>query len=322
MRAILLCAGLGVRLRPLTNEIPKPLLPLFGRPVAEYQLEAMANAGVDAVVVNLHHLPEAVRERFGKSYRGLNIYYSYEPEILGPTGGIGKALPMLGDGPVLVVNGDVVMDIDFRALLKYHEVTRASLTLAVGPGTDRPKLRAVGIDPGGRVRQLWGKPEWTDSCLIESVNLGAFVYERRVIEEYIPNNSYYDFRNELIPRLFESGEKVMAYNSDTYWSDIGTVESYIQAHLDVFAGGGIAQCQKAAASGIAACGEGFKQPVYIAGEVRIGEGTTIGPNVSLGQGCAIGDGVELANGVVLAGARITDDTKADHFVAIGDRIVK
>jgi len=321
MRAMLLCAGIGVRLRPLTDEIPKPLLPLFGRPVADYQLEAMVEAGVEAVVMNLHHLPDAVRERFGGRSRGLDIYYSREPEILGPTGGIGKALPMLGDGPVLVVNGDVVMEVDFRKLLEYHEEAGAALTLAVGRGEGRPELRAVGVDPDGRVRQLWGKPDWTDSPLIGYVNLGAFVYERRVIEEYIPENSFYDFRNDLIPRLFERGEKVMAYNTDTYWNDIGAVEAYIQTHLDVFACGGTRRCRKQAETGAPAPGPEFRQPVYVEGELSIGAGAAVGPNVALGIGCDIGAGAVLSNGVVLPGARVPAGAKSDRFVALGGRLI-
>ncbi|MFA6451387.1 MAG: NDP-sugar synthase [bacterium] len=321
MRAMLLCAGLGVRLRPLTNEIPKPLLPLFGRSVADYQLEAIAAAGAEAIVMNLHHLPDAVRERFGSRSRGLDILYSHEPEILGPTGGIRKALPALGDGPVLVVNGDVVMDIDYREMLKYHEETKAALTLAVGPGKDRPAIRAVGVDPEGRVRQIWRKPDWNGETLAAFVNLGAFVYDKRVIEEYIPENMHYDFRDQLMPRLFECGEKVMGYRSETYWSDIGAVDAYIQAHLDVFAGGGTKSCRKEAMQKAGDAKVPLKEPFFVEGKMSVGENASVGPNVALGSGCEIGAGSVLSNGVVLPGARVKAGTTADHFVAMGDRIV-
>jgi mannose-1-phosphate guanylyltransferase len=318
---MLLCAGLGVRVRPLTYEIPKPVLPLFGRTVAEYHLEMFAEAGMEAAVLNLHHKPEAIKDRLGARCRGVDIYYSREPEILGPTGGIRKALPLLGDGPVLVVNGDIVFEYDVKEILKYHEETGAALTFVVGPGRDRPALRAVGVDADSRVRQLWGKPGWEGGPLACMVNLGVFVYERRIIEEYIPGNSFYHFRDALIPALFERGEKIMAYAADSYWNDIGTVEAYIQAHLDVFGGGGTSRCRAAAAAGMPAPGAGFHAPYYIEGGLKLGEGASVGPNVACYAGCEIGGGARLTNSVVMPGARVPRGAASDRAAALGGALV-
>jgi mannose-1-phosphate guanylyltransferase len=321
MRAMILCAGLGVRLRPLTDNLPKPLVPLFDCSIVEYHLESLAEAGVEAAVVNLHHKPEVIQAHLGGHCRGMDIFYSHEPELLGPTGGIRKALPMLGDGPVIVVNGDIVMDIDFRDMISFHQKESAALTIAVGRGETRPDLRAVGVDPEQRVRQLWGKPAWEASPITGFVNLGAFVYEKRVIEEYIPDNSFYHFREGFIPRMFERGEKIMAYISDTYWNDIGSVGTYIQAHLDVFAGGGTERCRKRAADGAPDLLSGFIPPVFDGGVALIGDEVSIGPNLALGRECEIGSGSVLSNGVVLPGARVPEGTKADRFIAVGGHII-
>jgi NDP-sugar pyrophosphorylase family protein len=321
MRAMLLCAGLGIRLRPLTDDIPKPLVPLFDMPVIEYHIEALAEAGIEAVVVNLHHKPAVIRAHLGGRCRGIDILYSHEPVLLGPTGGIRNALPLLGDGPIIVVNADIVLDIDFRDLIRFHTESQAALTLTLGRGEDRPEMRAVGVDTEQRVRQLWGKPDWTDSRITGYINLGAFVYESRVIKEYVPENSFYHFRDDFIPRMFERGEKIMAYVSDTYWSDIGNAGAYIQAHRDVFEGGGTERCRKRAAAGAAGPGPGIVQPVFLGHDARIGQNAAIGPNVALGRGCEIGGGAVLSNGVVLPGARVRDGVKADNFIAIGEQLI-
>ncbi len=320
MRAMLLCAGLGVRVRPLTNVMPKPLLPLFGKTVAEYHLEMFAEAGIEAAVLNLHHLPDAIKEKFGSERYGMELLYSHEPEILGPTGGIRKALPMLGDGPVLVVNGDIVFEYDIKKILEFHESSGAALTMVVGPGTDNPSLRAVGVDAGGRVRQLWGKPEWTGGELTGAVNSGVFVYEKRIIEEYIPDNSYYHFRETLMPDLFMHGEKIMAYMQDSYWNDIGTVESYIQAHVDVFQGSGTKRCRVAAAGGMKPP-DGFIEPCYVESGVESGPNVSVGPRAVCYSGCSIGPGAKVADSVVMPGASVPAGAVVERAVVLGSEIV-
>ncbi len=321
MRAMLLCAGLGTRLRPVTDLIPKPLLPLFGMPVVEYHIAALADAGFKDVVINLHHKPEMIRERIGDVCRGVRIHYSHEPDILGPTGGIRKALPMLGDGPVLVVNGDIVMDFDMKGIVSFHEESGAALTIAVGSENVRPELRAVGVDPGGRVRQLWGAPRWAGPPLTHTVNLGAFVYDKRIIEEYIPNDSFYHFRHDFIPSLFERDEKIMAYQVNSYWNDIGTPATYLRAHLDAFAGVGAESCNRLISGHLNTGGLKLMENVFVEDGVFIGSDATVGPNVYLGRGCAIGAGANVANSVVLPGASVSNGTTVNNSVVLGDLII-
>lgn len=319
---MLLCAGLGTRLRPLTDECPKPLLPLFGRPVVEYLIESLSEAGADEIIINLHHLPELFKKRIGECCCGVGIRYSHEPEILGPAGGVRKALPLLGDGALLIVNGDVVMDFDFRGMVKFHEENGVALTLAVGRENDRPELRAVGVDGEGRVRQLWRKPEWRGGALREYVNLGAFVYESSIVERYIPENSFYDFREQLMPELFRNGEKVMAYPVECYWNDIGSPASYLEAHLDVFAGGGTERCGRRLAGRLMAGGAGLIGPVYIGERVEIADDASVGPNVSLESGFSIGRGARISNSAALPGARVPDGASVDRAIIAGDRIIE
>jgi len=321
MRAMLLCAGLGTRLRPITDEIPKPLLPLFGRPVVEYHIAALADAGCRDIAINLHHKPDMIRARLGDVCCGVRIHYSDEPEILGPTGGIRKALPLLGDGPVLVVNGDIVMDFDIKGMINFHKESGAALTLAVGRGDDRTELRAVGVDPGGRVRQLWGAPDRAGEKLAGKVNLGAFVYDKRIIEEYIPNDSFYHFRYDFIPTLFENDEKIMAYQVDAYWNDIGTPASYLEAHLDAFAGGGSESCRIRIGAHAHEEKPELSEPVYMEAGVVIGTGAEVGPNVFLGRGCIVGSDSKIWDSVVLPGARVPDAAAVNRSVVLGGLII-
>jgi mannose-1-phosphate guanylyltransferase len=323
MKAMLLCAGLGTRLRPLTDACPKPLLPLFGRPVVEYLIESLAEAGVGEIIINLHHLPELFRERIGNRCCGVAITYSHEPEILGPVGGIRKALPMLGDGNLLIVNGDVVMDFDFNGMVKFHEENGAALTLAAGAVTERPELHAIGADAGGRVRQLWRKPDWGGDALREYINLGSFVYNSSIVERYIPENSFYDFREQLMPELFRNDERVMAYPVECYWNDIGSPASYLQAHLDVFVGVGPDRIKRRLAGGFKAGVDcGWNEPVYIGGNAEIAGGATVGPNVSLESGCRVGKDARISNSVVLPGASVPDGAVVDRSIAASGGIIK
>jgi NDP-sugar pyrophosphorylase family protein len=321
MKAMLLCAGLGTRLRPITNEIPKPLLPVFGRPVVEYLIESLSEAGVGEIVVNAHHLPEKISAALGGRNQGVKITYSREPEILGPVGGIRKALPLLGEGPLLIVNGDVVMDFDFGALVRYHEERKAALTMAVGPGTDRPALRAVGVTSDGRVRQVWRKPEWKGGALEECVNLGAFVYDWRVIERYIPENSFYDFREQLIPSMFENDERIFAFRTECYWNDIGEAGSYLKAHLDAFSGGGTERIARRL-SGTAVLGKNVTGPVYFGKKVCVAGDAMIGPNVSLEDECKVGAGARVSDSVVLPGAIVPNGSDIRHAVVLGDKVIE
>ncbi|HOO55863.1 MAG TPA: NDP-sugar synthase [bacterium] len=312
MKAMILCAGLGTRLRPITETIPKPLLPFFGKPVVVHTLDRFVEAGIEGFVINLHHLPEKIMSALGTAYRGVPIEYSREPEILGPVGGIRKALPLLGDEAFVVVNGDIVIDIDYTGMLEQHKKTGAALTLAAGPGYERPELRALGVDGRGRVRQVWGEPEWSGAALEKKVNLGAFVYEPRIARDFIPDGAFYDFRTQMIPALFEAGERICVYETGTYWNDIGTPESYLKAHMDIF-NGKSAACSVKITDDLSVDSE-LSGRNYLEKNVVVEPGASVGPCVAAYGGATVGKGAAVKNSVILPGAVIRERTTVENTV--------
>ena len=332
MKAMLLCAGLGVRLKPLTEHIPKPMLPIFGRQTADYALESLAEAGVTDVVVNLHHLPDKVKSSLGTRSRGMNIHYSFEPALLGPTGGIRKALPALGGEPFIVVNGDALMEIDFKSMMRAHISNGAALTIAVGPGHDTPDIRAVGVDPQFRVRSLWGIPARPGESLSDKVNLGCFIYDPRIVKTYIPDDSFYHFREGFIPELFEREERIFAYETDTYWNDIGSPKSYLRAWTDAFDGAGTPRMKKTANAQIEESSRRlnsetksgriqFIHPVYVEQGAEIGEGAVIGPDAALCAGCKVGAGASVSRSLVMQNSLVCESAIVRGSIVFQDKVI-
>ena len=315
MKAMLLCAGLGTRLRPMTHFIPKPLVPIPARPLAFAALDMLHAAGVQAVLVNLHHLPEQVRNTMGSEYRGMQIEYSHEPEILGPTGGIRKAIDFFGDGPFPVVNGDVYFDLDIKALMDFHTRHGAALTLAVKTDAPDSKLNSMGFDASQRVRQVWGRPDWRGdlSC---GINIGAFVHEPRVIREYVPGGVSYGFGADFIPALFEAGEKIAAFPYQGYWSDIGSAESYLDFLRDVFDGAapGLAAAHEVSPSAKVNADAKIVPPCHIAAGCEVGPGAVVGPYTVLCENAQIGAGAIISHSVVLPNVSVSENAQVSNTV--------
>ncbi len=325
MKAMLLCAGLGTRLRPITNTVPKPLVPVFDVPAVADTLELLRDSGIEDVVVNLHHLPGKVKAALGDKYSGVNIEYSHEHEILGAVGGIRKALPLLGDGPITVINGDILFGIDLRAIIDFHKRSGAALTLAAGKIRSRPRIHVVGADKSGRVHCI------RDHCSGEGeprdyyVNLGVFVYESSILREYASEYTPFGFADKegLISKLFANNEPVMIYrNTQFYWNDIGTPADYLQAHFDALDGTGTSRClARANFAKPDVCPAVVREPVYIGHNVEIEKNVVIGPYAVIGSGTKIGKGACVKQSVAFPGSTISQGAAITGSVVVGSDIV-
>src|SRR5437870_5981980 len=159
MKAMVLAAGLGTRLRPLTATLPKPLLPVAGRPILEWNLLLLKRHGITEVIINLHHLGEQIVRALGDGARlGLRLAYSHEPTLQGTGGGIKQAAPFLKGGPFLVLNGDTLSDCDLTALIAAHRASRALATLAVRDDPNASSWGPVTLDAHARILQIKGNP--------------------------------------------------------------------------------------------------------------------------------------------------------------------
>jgi len=241
LKALILAAGEGTRLRPLTLERPKPMLPVAGRPLLEHIVAWLRRHGITQLAINLHYRPEAIAQYFGDGSRFcLDITYSYEDPILGTAGAAKKLHSFLADGPFLVVYGDVLTDLDLAALCAFHsrqlaaDGGRPGLTMALYHVLNPTQVGLVELDEpdGGRVLRFVEKPR-PEEVFTDLANAGILVVEPAILEA-IPPGVFYDFGHDLFPRLLADGVPLYGWPvpPGTYLADIGSPEAYRLAQLE------------------------------------------------------------------------------------------
>ena len=311
--AVVLVGGQGTRLRPLTDTRPKPMVPLVDRPFVEHQIDHLARHGVRRIVFSCGYRPSALRDHFGDGARfGVHIDYVVDPVPLGTAGAVGNAAPLLGDGPTLVLNGDILTDLDLRAMLARHAESGAEGTVALTPVENPSAFGLVRLHEDDRVEAFVEKPSPEELRPGEPfrINAGTYVLERSVIDS-IPEGVECSIERETFPQVTARGG-LFGFPSDAYWLDIGTPAAYLQANRDVLAG----RVHTAA-------------PV---GERYLGPGTEVAPTAVIGEGCCLGAGCRVGEGARItasvvgegveigAGAEIKDSVLGDS-VSVGESAV-
>ena len=307
MQAIVLVGGEGTRLRPLTNDVPKPALTLVDRPFLAYAIEWLAAHGVDEVVLACGFLPDVLREALGDSERGgVRITYVAEPEPLGTAGAIRFAADALGDrleDRFLALNGDVLNDLDLSALVRAHEECDARATIALYPVEDSSAYGLVSCDEGGRVLEFVEK---TGKAVPGEINAGAYLLDRSVFD-LIPPGRAVSIEREVFPRLVGNG--LHAHLLEGYWMDIGTPKRYLQASWDILEGAVKTEVEPtspgllvAAGATIAADAQVGPRAVISAG-CRVEAGAGVSESVLL-DGCTVGEGARIQGSVLAPGARV------------------
>jgi mannose-1-phosphate guanylyltransferase/mannose-1-phosphate guanylyltransferase/phosphomannomutase len=239
VKAIVLAAGKGTRLLPLTKEIPKPMAPIVGKPMIQHIFELLAGSGVDETRVNVFHLAESVLACYGARSRvgGMTVEVSREERLMGTAGGVKRLAFVAGglDEAFVVVMGDALTDIDVREVVAFHKERKALATLALMPVSDTSQYGVVRLDGEGNILAFQEKPD-PEEAISTLANTGIYVLEPRALE-YIPQNTFFDFANDLFPRLLEAGERFVGYRGDDFcWSDMGTLEAYLAAQADALSG--------------------------------------------------------------------------------------
>lgn len=231
--ALILAAGFGTRLRPITDHAPKALVDVGGRPMIEYPIRMLAAAGVTRFVINLHHLGERIREALGDGRAlGVAIAYSAEDPILDTGGAIRRARPLLGGGDFLVANCDALMDLDVRALAALHRREGALATLAVRRDPDAHRYGAVELDPAGRIRRFLGTPEVVEGPLETFMFCGVHALSPAIFD-WMPAREIFGITRDVYPRALAAGEKLLGWRHDGYWRDLGTPEELAAARSDL-----------------------------------------------------------------------------------------
>jgi mannose-1-phosphate guanylyltransferase len=240
MKAMVFAAGQGTRLRPLTDNRPKVLVPVAGRPMIEYSLLLLRRHGITEIVVNLHHLGEQIENHLGDGSRlGLRITYSREQELLDTGGGLLRARPLLDDAPFVLINGDVVIDLDLGAVIERHREDGAAATLVLRPDADADRYGAIEISADRRVRKFlnYQAPPGASGPLDKLMFTGVQVLSPRIFDYLAREDSpCFGTTRNIYPKMLVGGEVLFGFPFLGFWQDLGTPERIRQAEAKMSAG--------------------------------------------------------------------------------------
>ncbi len=312
MRAVILVGGEATRLRPLTCNIPKAIVPVLNTPFLEHVIRYLGSHQVKDITLAQSHLSQPIESYFGNGRQfGVKLSYSIEDTPLGTAGAVKNAEKYL-DETFLVLNGDIITDLDITAMIDFHRERKAKVTIALTPVDDPTSYGLVETNVQGRVTRFLEKPNWSQ-VTTNMINAGTYVLEPDVLTR-IPPQTRVSIERETFPLLLDHGEPIYAYPSSAYWIDIGTPEKYLQLHRDLLSG------------------KSSRYPLAPGEEVLIGEQSYIHPTAQIegpaviASNCSIGRKVRLRGPVVIGtGCTIREDSVIEesiiwHKVQIGKRV--
>src|SRR3954462_5632413 len=288
-----MAGGEGTRLRPLTSNQPKPMVPICGKPCMEHIVELLAKHGFDSVIVTLAFLPQAIRGYFGTGEAlGIDIGYSVEESPLGTAGSVRLAAPELDD-TFLVISGDALCDIDLSKIVEFHKEKGAAVTIGLKSVDNPLEFGIVVTDEEGRVERFLEKPSW-GQVFSDTINTGIYVLEPEGLK-HVPADRPYDFSKELFPYLLEMGRPLYGHVLDGYWQDIGNLDQYRQANFDALEEKARLNIPGIRIRGNVWLGEGVEiaDLDQVEGPALIGNYTRIAPDATVGPYSVLSNSVTL-----------------------------
>ncbi len=321
MKAMILAAGLGTRLRPLTNVISKPMVQLAGRPCMEYAVRLLKKHGIEDIMVNLHYYPEVIQEYFKDGAQfGVNINYSYEKELLGTAGGLKKVQDFFAGSPVLIVSGDALTDINIREFYNFHKEQGCISTLALKK-VENPEQYGVVKLKGPNIEVFQEKPK-IEEAISRLANTGIYLFEPEVFD-YIPADSFYDFGKQLFPEFVKKSIPMAGYPMEGYWCDIGDLSVYREAHYDILMGMVDVTVPGKKLGENLWIGEGINlhPDCKIAGPVVFQDHCVVEKDVQIYGPAVIGKNTVLKSGVVVKRSIIWDDVMVGEGISLTNAIV-
>lgn len=290
IKAMVLAAGAGTRLRPLTYETPKPMVPVVNRPVVHHVLDNLLRHGVKEAMVNLYAHADQVRGYCGDGSRwSMKLQYSHEKVLMGTAGAIKKVERYFKDGPFFVMSGDGLSDIDLTDMLAFHKKRGSVATMAVHRVDSRFDYGVTLAAKNGRIKGFLEKPSWGD-VFSNTVNTGIYLFEPEILK-MIPSGRVYDFGHDLWPKLLKLKKPIFAYEFDSYWCDVGNLPEYRRCQLDVLDGKAL----------VSIPGREVSKGVWIE------EGAQVDPKARLVGPCVIGKGSKIAAGAVVGPHTVVGD---------------
>jgi mannose-1-phosphate guanylyltransferase / phosphomannomutase len=338
-----MAGGEGTRLRPLTSNQPKPMVPIVGKPCMEHIVELLARHGFEDVIVTVAFLPQAIRTYFGNGESlGVDIGYSVEESPLGTAGSVRHAAGRLDD-TFLVISGDALCDVDLTRLVEAHRETQASVTIGLKAVENPLEFGIVVTDEDGRVERFLEKPSW-GQVFSDTINTGIYVLEPEVLQ-HVPQDRPYDFSKELFPLLLEMGRPIHGHVFDGYWQDIGNLDQYRQANFDALEERVRLEIPGIRIRGNVWLGDGvdlddleaIEGPAYLGNYCRIARGAHVGPHTVLSTSVTvrersrvvrsivdsstyIGRSSEVVGAIVGRSCDLRAHVRVHEGVAIGDEV--
>jgi mannose-1-phosphate guanylyltransferase len=319
MRAMVLAAGLGTRLRPITYALPKPMVPVLNRPVMEHIVRLLARHGFTEMIANLHWFPETIEGRFGDgSAWGIELSYSREEALLGTSGGVRNAAGFLGES-FLVISGDALTDIDLATMREFHASHDGIATLATKRVDDTGQFGVAITGDDGRIQGFQEKPDPAEA-LSDLANCGIYMFDAEVFDFFPEPGAarlagpddppgFADWATDVFPTLLENDVPFYSHEIDAYWNDIGNLDELRQGNLDALRGEvEVDPGAPEVAAGVRAgsdLGDAELTPPVLVGEgVELGEGIRIDGPAILGDGCRVGDGAHIRDSILLGGTEL------------------
>jgi NDP-sugar pyrophosphorylase family protein len=308
MKGLILAGGKGTRLRPLTINTPKPVVPVANSPFLLYQIDLMRSAGINEIILSLSYQPRKIEDllKDGSDY-GVWIRYAVEGTPLG-TGGAFKNAEEHIDSSTIVFNGDVLTDIDLAAVLAHHRKNGAVATIVLTPVENPSAYGLVETSPDGWIQRFIEKPG-PDEVTCNTINAGIYVLEPSVLK-YMPKGEPYSFERGLFPTLLEHKEPFLSFLFDKYWIDIGTPQKYLEVHQDILSRKFVSsRVGKSVLDRTAlAAGVMIDEKSIIDQDVTLREGVRI-ENSVIGRNCKIDAGVHIVDSVLWAGNTIDAEAR-------------
>ena len=309
MKAMVLAAGLGTRLRPLTYEITKPMVPVLDRPVMEHIVDLIDRHSFDGVIANLHYFPETIREYFGE-----RISYRFEEQLLGTAGGVRACAEFFGDEPFLVISGDALTDIDLTAFAARHREAGGIATLAVKQVPDTREYGVVLHDRAGRITGFQEKPQ-PDEALSDLGNCGIYMLDPSIFD-YFPDRPFVDWAKDVFPALLENDVPFHIHEVREYWNDVGSLGELRQGTFDALNGELRLEMEGSEVQpGVTVAGPSplrqdtdVEGSMWIGHDVQIGTGVRLMGPIVLGDGARIGDGAQLRESIIFPGTEVAPES--------------
>jgi mannose-1-phosphate guanylyltransferase/phosphomannomutase len=326
MKAVIIAGGLGTRLRPLTYNIPKPIVPVANLPFVLHQIEILRMHGIDEIILNLHYLSDEIKEILddGKQF-GIKIRYSVEGHPLGTAGAVKNAEEYFDAGPMVIFNGDILTDINISQIIDFHKKKKARVTLTLSRVKDPTAYGLILTDREGKVTHFVEKPSWEQLANYakfgptDTINAGIYVVDPAIFKD-VPKGIEYSFERQLFPALLAKGEPIYGFVSDRYWIDIGNPIQYRQAHEAILRGEVAVKIYGTRTDGRIWIGEKsrIEKTAKLIGPAIIGRGVSIGADTRIKDYTVLGDEVSVGRECVLEHAIVWKGTKiGDHATLNG-----